>query len=70
MPKIVIQIPEDIYRSINEEVNLGIFPNISEAVSSALRKTHARKSRAYLRWLMKKERISKSEMLKELSSIR
>jgi len=25
MPKIVAQIPEDIYRNINEEIKLGVF---------------------------------------------
>jgi Arc/MetJ-type ribon-helix-helix transcriptional regulator len=70
MPKIVAQIPEDIYRNINEEIKLGIFSNESEAVVSALKKAYARKSRAFLKWLMKKEGITEAEMLKELKKIR
>ncbi|MBI4825147.1 MAG: hypothetical protein HY807_01810 [Nitrospirae bacterium] len=70
MPKIVAQIPEDIYRNINEEVKLGIFSDASEAVSSALKKSYAGKSRAFLQWLLKKEGISESEMLKELEKLR
>ncbi len=70
MPKIVAQIPEDIYKNINEEVKLGIFSDASEAVNSALRKSYAQKSRTYLRWFLKKEGISESEMLKELEKLR
>jgi Arc/MetJ-type ribon-helix-helix transcriptional regulator len=70
MPKIIAQIPEDIFRNINEEVKLGIFSNASEAVNSALKKAYARKSRTYLKWLMKKEGLSEPEMLKELEKLR
>jgi Arc/MetJ-type ribon-helix-helix transcriptional regulator len=70
MPKIVAQIPEDIYRNINEEIKLGVFSNASEAVVSALKKAYARKSRSFLRWLMKKEGITEAEMLKELEKMR
>ena len=70
MPKITAQIPKDIYTNINEEVKLGIFSDPSEAVASALKKAYARKSRTFLRWLMKKENITESEMLKELERIR
>ena len=70
MPKIVAQIPDDIYRNINEEIELGIFSDASEAVVSALKKAYARKSRTFLRWLMKKEGITEAEMLKELERIR
>ncbi len=70
MPKIVAQIPDDIYRNINEEIKLGIFSDTSEAVFSALKKAYASKSRSYLRWLMKKEGITEPEMLKELERIR
>lgn len=66
MPKIVAQIPEEIYRNINEEIKLGVFSDTSEAVVSALKKAYARKSRSFLRWLMKKEGITESDMLKEL----
>jgi len=66
MPKIVAQIPDEIYKNINEEVRLGIFSDTSEAVVSALKKAYARKSRSFLRWLMKKEGITESEFLKEL----
>ena len=59
MPKIVAQIPDDIYRNINEEIELGIFSDASEAVVSALKKAYARK-----------ERITEAEMLKELERIR
>ncbi len=70
MPKIVARIPEDIYRNINEEIKLGIFSDASEAVVSALKKAYARKSRSFLRWLMKKEGITEAEMLKELERMR
>jgi Arc/MetJ-type ribon-helix-helix transcriptional regulator len=70
MPKIVAQIPEDIYRNINEEIKLGVFSDTSEAVVSALKKAYARKSRSFLRWLMKKEGITESDMLKELEKMR
>lgn len=70
MPKIVAQVSENILKNINEEVKLGIFSDTSEAVTSALRKVYARKSRTYLRWLMKKEGITESEMQKELAALR
>lgn len=70
MPKIVAQIPEDIYRNINEEIRLGVFSDTSEAVVSALKKAYARKSRTFLRWLVKKEGITEDEMLKGLEKMR
>lgn len=70
MPKIVAQVSEDIYKNITEEVKLGVFSDTTEAVNTALRKVYAQKSRAYLRWLMKKEGITESEMLKELAALR
>ncbi len=70
MPKVVAQVPENIYRNINEEVKLGIFSDVSEAVISALKKAYAQKSRTYLRWLMKKEGITETEILKELEKLR
>ena len=70
MVKITAQIPEDIYMNINEEIRLGIFANASEAVASALKKAYARKSRSFLRGLMKKESITETEMLKEFERIR
>lgn len=70
MPKIIAQIPESIYRNINEEIKLGVFSNEAEAVVSALKKAYAKKSRTFLRWLMKKEDISEDEMLKELVKMR
>jgi Arc/MetJ-type ribon-helix-helix transcriptional regulator len=70
MPKIVAQIPDDIYKNINEEIKLGIFSDTSEAVVSALKKAYGRKSRSFLRWLMKKEGISEAELLEELGKIR
>ena len=70
MPKIVAQVPDDIYRNINEEVKLGVFSDASEAVVSALKKAYARKSRTFLRWLTKKEGLTEAEMLKELEKLR
>ncbi|MBI4621472.1 MAG: hypothetical protein HY739_15160 [Desulfobacterales bacterium] len=70
MPKIVAQIPDDIYRNINEEIKLGVFSDASEAVVSALKKAYARKSRSFLKWLMKKEDITEAQMLKELEKMR
>lgn len=70
MPKIVAQIPDDIYRNIDEEVKLGVFSDASEAVVSALKKAYARKSRSFLRWLMKKEEVEEADLLKELAKMR
>jgi Arc/MetJ-type ribon-helix-helix transcriptional regulator len=70
MPKITAQIPEDIYMNITEEVKLGIFSDPSQAVASALKKVYARKSRSFMRWLVKKEGITEDEMSKELERIR
>lgn len=70
MPKITAQIPEDIYQNINEEIKLGVFSDASEAVVSALKKAYARKSRSFLKWLIKKEGMTETEMLKELEKIR
>ncbi len=70
MPKITAQIPEDIYRNINEEVRIGVFSDASEAIVSALKKAYAGKSRTFLKWLMKKEGITESEMLKEIEKMR
>ena len=70
MPKIITQVPDEIVENIREDVRLGIFSDASEAITSALKKAYARKSRMYLRWLMKKEGITESAMLKELASLR
>ncbi|MBI4685892.1 MAG: hypothetical protein HY755_11945 [Nitrospirae bacterium] len=70
MPKIVTEVPEKIYRNINEDVKCGIFADTSSAVISALKKAYAQKSRTYLRWLMKKEGLTEAEMLKELEKLR
>ena len=70
MPKIVAQIPDDIYRDIDEEIKLGVFSDASEAVVSALKKAYARKSRSCLRWLMKKEGLTEASMLKEPEKMR
>jgi len=70
MPKIMAQIPEDLYKNLKEEVRMGVFSDISEAVSISLQKVYARKSRTFLRWLMKKEGITETEMLKELEGLR
>ena len=70
MLKIVAQIPDDIYRNIDEEIKLGVFSDASEAVVSALKKAYARKSRTFLRWLVKKEGISETDLLGDLGKIR
>jgi len=70
MPKVTAQIPDDIYRNINKEIEMGVFSDTSEAVVSALKKVYAKKSRSFLKWLMKKEGISEAEMLKEIEKIR
>jgi Arc/MetJ-type ribon-helix-helix transcriptional regulator len=70
MPRVSAQIPDEIYERIGEEVKLGIFQNTSEAINAALKKAYAEKSRSYLRWLMKKEKISEESMLKELGDLR
>ena len=70
MPKVATDIPDDLYRMIEEEVNLGIFPDVSEAMNAALRKAYATKNRTYLRWLINKEGITEASMLKELENVR
>lgn len=70
MPRVTAQISDDDYKKLEEEVKLGIFQNVSEAISAAIRKTYAKKSRAYLKWLMKREGITEASMLEELKAIR
>lgn len=70
MAKVDTVIPDDLYKKIEEEVKLGIFDNISDAINAALKKEYAQKSRKYLRWLIKKAGISEDSMLKELENIR
>jgi len=70
MQRVMTQIPDDIYKNIDEEVKLGIFSSPSEAINAALKKAYAEKSSTYLRWLMKKEGITEAEMLKELETLR
>ena len=70
MPKVIAQISDDEYKKLEEEVKLGIFRNVSEAISAAIKKAYAKKSRAYLRWVTKKEGITEASMLEELKGIR
>jgi Arc/MetJ-type ribon-helix-helix transcriptional regulator len=70
MPKVTAQISDDDFKKLEEEVKLGIFQNVSEAISSAIRKMYAKKSRAYLKWIIKKEGITEASMLEELKTIR
>jgi len=70
MPKVTAQISDDDFKKLEEEVKLGIFQNVSEAISSAVRKMYAKKSRAYLKWIIKKEGITEASMLEELKTIR
>ena len=70
MPKVATDIPDNLYKKIEEEVRRGIFTDVSEAINAALKKAYAKKSRAYLRWLIKKEGITEAAMLKELENIR
>ena len=70
MLKIVADVPDDINKNIAEKIKLGIFSDMSEAVSSALKKSYARKNRSYLRRLIKREGILEADMLKELKAIR
>ena len=58
------------HKKLDEEVKLGIFPNISSAINAALKKAYAKKSRTYLKWLMKKEDITEAAMLKENETLR
>jgi Arc/MetJ-type ribon-helix-helix transcriptional regulator len=70
MPKVTAQISDNDYKKLEEEVKLGIFRNVSEAISASIKKTYAKKSRAYLKWIMKKEGITEASMLEELKAIR
>lgn len=70
MPKVSTDIPDDLYSKLEEEVQLGMFKDISSAINAALRKAYAKKSRSYLRWLAKKEDISEDSILEELKKIR
>ena len=44
MPKVSAQIPEELYRRIDEEVKFGIFRNTSDAINTALKKHTQRKA--------------------------
>ena len=70
MPKVDANISNDLYKKIEEEVKLGMFSDFSEAINTALKKVYAKKSRTYLRWLIKRESITEASMLKELENIR
>ena len=70
MPRVTAQISDDDYKKLEEEVKLGIFQNVSEAINAAIKKTYAKKSRAYLRWIIKKEGITEASMLEELKATR
>jgi Arc/MetJ-type ribon-helix-helix transcriptional regulator len=70
MPKVATNIPDDLYKKIEEEVRLGMFSDFSEAINIALKKAYAKKSRTYLRWLIKREGIVEASMLRELENIR
>ena len=70
MPKVTAEIPESVFKNISEEVKLGLFSNASEAVASALKKSYAKKSRTYLKWLAGKEGLKEADMLKELARLR
>ena len=70
MPKVSTDIPDDLYEKIEEEVRLGIFNDISEAINAALGKSYAEKSRSYLKKKKKKEGISENSMVEELKKIR
>jgi Arc/MetJ-type ribon-helix-helix transcriptional regulator len=70
MPRVTAQISDDDYKKLEEEVKLGIFQNVSEAINAAIKKTYAKKSRVYLRWIIKKEGITEASMLEELKAIR
>ena len=70
MPEVATNIPNDLYKKIEEEVKLGMFSDFSEAINAALKKAYAEKSRTYLRWLIKREGITETSMLKEFENIR
>ena len=65
-----INLTVDVPKKLDEEVKLGIFPDISAAINAALKKAYAKKSRTYLKWLMKKEDITETAMLKEIETLR
>ncbi len=50
MPRVATDIPDDLYKKIEEEVKMGLFSDVSEAINAGLRKAYAKKSKAYLRW--------------------
>ena len=70
MPEVAANIPNDLYKKIEEEVKLGMVSDFSEAINTALKKAYAAKSRTYLRWLVKREGITEASMLKEFKNIR
>ncbi|MEA3359740.1 MAG: hypothetical protein U9R17_10120 [Thermodesulfobacteriota bacterium] len=70
MRKVAATIPNDLYKKIEEQVKLGMFSDFSEAINTALKKAYAKKSRTFLRWLIKREGIAEASMLKELENIR
>ena len=70
MSKVTAELSNDTYKKLQEDIRLGIFKNVSEAINSVVRKTYAQQSREYLRWLVKQEKITESSMLEELKAIR
>ena len=44
MPRITAQISDDVYKKLEEDVKLGIFRNLSEAISAAIKKAYAKKT--------------------------
>jgi len=70
MSKVTAELSNDTYKKLEEDIRLGIFKNVSEAINSVVRKTYAQKSREYLRWLIRQEKITELSMLKELKLVR
>ncbi|OGF67206.1 MAG: hypothetical protein A2Y62_11800 [Candidatus Fischerbacteria bacterium RBG_13_37_8] len=70
MPKINAEVADDLLKKIKEDISIGIYPDISSAVNAALKKAYAKKSRTFLKWLMRKEGITEASLLKEWENIR
>lgn len=70
MSKVTAELSNDTYKKLEEDIKLGIFKNVSDAINSVVRKTYAQKSREYLRWLIKQENITEPSMLENIINVK
>ncbi|ODS34931.1 MAG: hypothetical protein A7316_04680 [Candidatus Altiarchaeales archaeon WOR_SM1_86-2] len=70
MKNVYVSIPDEMYKSIENRVDLGIYSNVDEVVNKALKKMFAEQSREFLRKMTKNLGITKDDVLSELENVR